>query len=48
MKSLMIKIKERFFCNHDYEPVYFDEERMSGIRYYVCRKCGKVIYSTRK
>ena len=47
MKSIMIKIKHKFICDHTYEPIYFDENECLGIRYYVCSKCGHVVFSTK-
>lgn len=48
MKSIMIKIKHKFICDHTFEPVYFNEEECIGIRYFVCSKCGKVAFGRSK
>ena len=48
MKSLIAKAKNRFFCDHTFEPVYFNEKECIGIHYFVCSKCGKVAFGRSK
>lgn len=45
MKSIMIKIKQKYFCNHQFERLY-DNSYLdySHVRRYKCSKCGKILY----
>lgn len=48
MKSIIAKIKNKFFCDHVYETIRYSDSIDSPIMYFVCIKCGKIVFGKKR
>lgn len=48
MKSIIVKIKHKYFCDHEWETIRYSDEPYSNIQFKVCIKCGKVKFGNKK